>query len=502
VEDPLKPDAPPEARGSRLRTWLTITAVVVVVLGAVAGGGWLIVRSKYAFRPEEGWIDDQRLKMPPYEKPVVAVNGFDTYMAAADEKERIDATASSYTSASRSMAGTSTPGLVVSDYLSGDATLEQVQTYLAEIAPVLEELHRASDQTYVSPVDPTDPMPFFRHGATLREFARVVAAGAVAAHGVGDDELSLQRTRDGLALGINIPQHGPLIDMLVGIACMAIAQEQGLRTLTESDLSADAYVAHADYMRTLRARVYPYGGAVTFGFHETRHSLSMFADASPSDMAEVAGGALGGDWDELERHEKLQCWVFSRTWDPDMALEWIEDRHARILAEADTPFGQTDMDAMAARTEADLEARNDVLGQWLSGATTALAYTKWFLQHAMLLGQETAASLAAFRAMHGSYPATLEELVPEIMPELPPDPFTGDPLEYRRKGDGYVLYSVGPDRKDHGGSRMRSDTPGYHEEDIVFIPPKPRPTPAPSSPPGMGMMMGPTPGSMRGMGTE
>jgi len=32
------------------------------------------------------------------------------------------------------------------------------------------------------------------------------------------------------------------------------------------------------------------------------------------------------------------------------------------------------------------------------------------------------------------------------------DPFSGGPLLYRPKPDGFVLYSIGPDQKDNGGS--------------------------------------------------
>ena len=35
----------------------------------------------------------------------------------------------------------------------------------------------------------------------------------------------------------------------------------------------------------------------------------------------------------------------------------------------------------------------------------------------------------------------------------PVDPFTGKPLEYRREGDGFLIYSAGPDGRDDGGSR-------------------------------------------------
>jgi hypothetical protein len=73
-------------------------------------------------------------------------------------------------------------------------------------------------------------------------------------------------------------------------------------------------------------------------------------------------------------------------------------------------------------------------------------------------------ALAAYRADHGSYPAELAALVPEYLPDVPEDLFSGEPLRYRREEAGYLLYSVGPDGKDDGG-RHFSDQP-YSEANV------------------------------------
>jgi len=62
-----------------------------------------------------------------------------------------------------------------------------------------------------------------------------------------------------------------------------------------------------------------------------------------------------------------------------------------------------------------------------------------------------ALALQAWRAEHGRYPDTLEALVPDILKAVPADPFGRGPLQYRRDGETYVLYSVGPDGRDDGG---------------------------------------------------
>jgi hypothetical protein len=70
------------------------------------------------------------------------------------------------------------------------------------------------------------------------------------------------------------------------------------------------------------------------------------------------------------------------------------------------------------------------------------------------LRQMTLAAIAIRRheLRHGQPPPSLEALVPALLPKLPHDSFSGQPLRYRRTDDGGILlYSVGADGKDDGG---------------------------------------------------
>jgi hypothetical protein len=54
-------------------------------------------------------------------------------------------------------------------------------------------------------------------------------------------------------------------------------------------------------------------------------------------------------------------------------------------------------------------------------------------------------------------PDALSQLVPRYFSTVPIDPFSGQPLVYRRQGEDFVLYSAGIDQRDDGG---RFGTPG------------------------------------------
>ncbi|MEO7718510.1 MAG: hypothetical protein ABIY70_20095 [Capsulimonas sp.] len=65
----------------------------------------------------------------------------------------------------------------------------------------------------------------------------------------------------------------------------------------------------------------------------------------------------------------------------------------------------------------------------------------------------TALALKAYRDDTGAYPTSISQLTPRYLTSVPIDPFSSqaNPLQYKRNGAAYLLYSVGPDAKDNGG---------------------------------------------------
>lgn len=71
------------------------------------------------------------------------------------------------------------------------------------------------------------------------------------------------------------------------------------------------------------------------------------------------------------------------------------------------------------------------------------------------------------RLQNQNLPASLEDLAPRLMGELPKDPFSGMPLLFRPMNNGYVIYSVGADLKDHGGVSSLGKDPN-RSRDVTF----------------------------------
>jgi hypothetical protein len=67
-------------------------------------------------------------------------------------------------------------------------------------------------------------------------------------------------------------------------------------------------------------------------------------------------------------------------------------------------------------------------------------------------------ALVAYKKLHGRYPEALDAIVSNeahvgLLSKMPMDAFSGKPLCYRPVGDGFVLYSVGPDLEDDKAER-------------------------------------------------
>ncbi|MFA6567295.1 MAG: hypothetical protein WCS96_03715 [Victivallales bacterium] len=76
-------------------------------------------------------------------------------------------------------------------------------------------------------------------------------------------------------------------------------------------------------------------------------------------------------------------------------------------------------------------------------------------------------ALKIYKAEHGSYPEKLEEIVPGILPKLSTDYFSGKNFVYRRNGEGFILYSIGQNKKDDGGLNLGKNTKG--KDDITCV---------------------------------
>ena len=85
---------------------------------------------------------------------------------------------------------------------------------------------------------------------------------------------------------------------------------------------------------------------------------------------------------------------------------------------------------------------------------------------------------AAYRTEYGVYPESIDAVC-EYLPVVPIDPYSEKPFHYRLEGDGFVVYSVGPNGVDEDG-RYETGASSVQADDISLHVPPAGPDAAPS----------------------
>jgi hypothetical protein len=89
---------------------------------------------------------------------------------------------------------------------------------------------------------------------------------------------------------------------------------------------------------------------------------------------------------------------------------------------------------------------------------------------AYLRTARTALAIERYRLAAGRLPDTLADLVPAYLDAVPTDPFDGNEMRYKKLETGFVVYSIGEDLRDDGGteepSRKTKEAPTW---DVTFI---------------------------------
>ena len=175
---------------------------------------------------------------------------------------------------------------------------------------------------------------------------------------------------------------------------------------------------------------------------------------SPANLGVLEAAAKDIDWDSLLRrvnkhHDELAQALKAAPAERSRRLQAVFAEQAAAEERAKKAPGAT--------------ATAEVRSQWASDLIFAAAQTQAatlrrvveLLDRAAMARDLTRVSLAlaAFKAEKGCFPASLADLSPAYLKELPKDVFSGKDLIYKPAvdGHGYVLYSVGENGVDDGG---------------------------------------------------
>jgi len=176
------------------------------------------------------------------------------------------------------------------------------------------------------------------------------------------------------------------------------------------------------------------------------------------------------DWNIVMREGNR---IYDR-FDAAMKLKSYQDRRAAIAKiEGDLKLVRAKVSVKgfllaAVMEESTSEAISKMVGNVLSASLVPTlsgvnqAYNRSVQTRENLL---LAFAIVDWKEQHDSYPAMLNDLVPDFVSESPTDSFSETPLSYRREGNGFIFYSVGVNEIDDNG-RSYDDEP---KGDDLFI---------------------------------
>jgi len=328
--------------------------------------------------------------------------------------------------------------------------LAAVEEFLDQYADVLRQLHQAAnagdDARY--PADFSQGINMrLDHVQSLRAAARMLALEAHARAHRGDAHGAAQSIHTMLMLADSLKQEPVIVSQLIRNALDGVAQEvlqQQLPTADFADEDLDRLQAHlrkVDYMDGLQRA---FIGERVMGIQAMKNP----GVGGPSGQPAFRGPQFF--WNEN--------------------LTFYVGYMSRVIAATKRPLPTA---LNAAERVADDLSRSAEGGSIFGGIGHALALQAIPAHKAVFeaAARSTASARAVdaviaverFRREHGRLPKGFEELVPKFLPQVPTDPYNGQPMRYAVKEGGYVIYSVGINGVDDGGHGNENLEP-----DLVF----------------------------------
>ena len=321
-----------------------------------------------------------------------------------------------------------------------DGDKAKIAEFLETNKDLLSELRRLTERG--APVYPLDFSQGFAmllpHLAQSRQCSRALRASAVLKGTKGDYAGAVEDIIAGMKLGDALAREPILISQLVRIAVYGIMGSALENSFEGSDLSPEltrrlmTQLAQADHRDDFAGT---FAGEMYFG-------LKAFSAIRAGDRT-----GLGAEFDfgpPEEADEKAYVEILTR----------IGSAARLPYYEAAREIGQI---------QSDIENMPQTL-RYSRGLLPALGRTcEAQARHEAIIDlMQMGILVEQYKARNGSYPDSLDDIASGLGGSVPVDPFSGKSYLYKPLGTAFVLYSIGHNRIDDGG------THDYMKGDIVW----------------------------------
>jgi hypothetical protein len=334
---------------------------------------------------------------------------------------------------------------------------------LSKYAPAIEELRQAAQLPYSRfplDYDTEDPAEILLpHLSMLKQCSLALQLRAIAELQNDQSDQALADVKLALRLTDSIHTEPFLITHLVRIAMVQITLQPIYEGLAEHKWS-EAQLAELDSELAKLDFLPDYRLAMRGEMVLCQEGVTDYLRRHPERLSNLSGDFGGGDGNSSSPGTFFNSFSYFSL----IPSGWFyqnELRGSRFMVQQYVPLADLEHRIVSpaslrrAETAHDLEFNHAnpynrleaMLLPSLGGAVKRFAYAQSFVDLARM-----AIALERHRLAHGEYPESLDVLAPQFMDKIPRDIITGQPLHYRRTGDGqFVLYSVGWNETDDGG---------------------------------------------------
>lgn len=298
------------------------------------------------------------------------------------------------------------------------------------------------------------------HIQTLRTSAALLSLNTVVLAADKDADGAVASCRAGLNFVHGVNDEPTLISMLVRVAIAAIAVQSAERVLAYTEPNAGLAELQAELLHEADEPI------LAYGFRGERAMVDGVFDYMQLNPNAIPVGAV-------DIFGQLSVRAFrSRLLVEQLVAMRLETRYLEI-ARGPSHKWLAEMNAV------DLSDAGGPMIQLLLPAADKVTLAV-LRSMARLRALAVGIACERFRRANGRWPTALAEIPKTILAAVPTDPYTGEALKYRVLADGIVVYAVGEDRTDDGGTLTYTNPkPGEDVGSRLWSPPFRRAPPLP-----------------------
>jgi hypothetical protein len=277
-----------------------------------------------------------------------------------------------------------------------------------------------------------------------------------------DDDAALEHLMD---VEVRLKRFGQagggIIHLLTTLSCYGIWEAQVIEFLSETKTSPDSLIEAATEVDFYKSFSVFWQTAIRYEFHFSKYCIELTLE-EPLWTKEILSKELGIDDSQSNQYvSELLLQSFKHTFDPGLTTNKLFTVYAESMGEANQfscershPAWSQFSEYIAYPDDQALSVSNPVGRILLRLLVPAIDAVQQQVDLSSFSGSATEVffGLRAYWGDTGALPDRLNELVPKYLKSIPRDPFDGQPLRYSK--EAAIVYSVGNDFVDSGGSRL------------------------------------------------